>query len=51
MSLEKNRQEAERWLKTAEGDLETAVILRENKKSGRRRTSMYRKCKEGFRGR
>ena len=32
MSLEKNRQEAERWLKTAEGDLETAVILQENKK-------------------
>ena len=32
MSLEKNRQEAERWLKTAEGDLETAVILLENKK-------------------
>jgi hypothetical protein len=30
MSLEKNRQEAERWLKTAEGDLETAVILYEN---------------------
>ena len=32
MSLEKNRQEAERWLKTSEGDLETAVILLENKK-------------------
>jgi HEPN domain-containing protein len=32
MSLEKNRQEAERWLKTAEGDLETAVILQKNKK-------------------
>lgn len=32
MSLEKNRQEAERWLKTAEGDLEAAVILLENNK-------------------
>ena len=32
MSLEKNRQEAERWLKTAEGDLETASILLENSK-------------------
>ena len=32
MSLEKNRQEAERWLITAEGDLETASILLENNK-------------------
>ena len=32
MSLEKNRQEAERWLKTAEGDLETAAILLESNK-------------------
>jgi len=32
MSLEKNRREAERWLKTAEGDLETAVVLFKNKK-------------------
>jgi HEPN domain-containing protein len=32
MSLEKNRREAERWLKTAEGDLETATVLRQNKK-------------------
>jgi HEPN domain-containing protein len=32
MSLEKNRQEAERWLKTGEGDLETAIILKENDK-------------------
>ena len=32
MSLEKNRQEAERWLITAEGDLETAIILLENNK-------------------
>ena len=32
MSLEKNRREAERWLKTAEGDLETAVVLLQNKK-------------------
>ena len=32
MSLEKNRQEAERWLKTVEGDLDTAIILWENKK-------------------
>jgi HEPN domain-containing protein len=30
MSLEKNRLEAERWLKTAEGDLETAVVLFKN---------------------
>jgi HEPN domain-containing protein len=44
MSLEKNRQEAERWLITAEGDLETAIILLENNKFahfGRRRTSMH----------
>ena len=26
MSLEKNRMEAERWFRTAEGDLDTAVI-------------------------
>jgi HEPN domain-containing protein len=32
MSLEKNRREAERWLKTAEGDLETAVVLLQNEK-------------------
>jgi HEPN domain-containing protein len=32
MSLEKNRMEAERWCKTAEGDLDTAVILLKNKK-------------------
>jgi HEPN domain-containing protein len=32
MSLEKNRREAERWLKTAEGDLETAVVLFRNNK-------------------
>jgi len=30
MSVEKNRKEAERWLKTARGDLETAKILSEN---------------------
>lgn len=32
MSLEKNRHEAERWLKTAEADLETAVVLLQNNK-------------------
>ena len=32
MSLEKNRQQAQRWLKTAEGDLSAAVILFENGK-------------------
>ena len=32
MSREKNRREAERWLKTAKGDLETAVVLFKNKK-------------------
>ena len=32
MSLEKNRQEAQRWLKTAQGDLETAVVLLQNNK-------------------
>ena len=32
MSLEKNRIEAERWFLTAEGDLDTAVILLKNKK-------------------
>ena len=30
MSVEKNRTEAERWIKTAEGDLETAVVLMKN---------------------
>ena len=30
MSLEKNRQEAERWLNTAGGDLETATFLLES---------------------
>ena len=32
MSVEKNRREAERWFKTAQGDLESAVILMENNK-------------------
>ena len=32
MSLEKNRREAERWLKTGEGDLETATVLLQNEK-------------------
>ena len=32
MSHEKNFQEAERWLITAEGDLEAAVILQKNHK-------------------
>ena len=30
MSLEKNRKEAQRWFETAEGDLETAVVLLAN---------------------
>jgi HEPN domain-containing protein len=30
MSVEKNRTEAERWIKTAVGDLETAVVLMKN---------------------
>jgi HEPN domain-containing protein len=32
MSLEKNRQQAQRWLKTAEGDLSAAEILLEHGK-------------------
>lgn len=32
MSVEKNRREADRWFKTAQGDLESAVILLENKR-------------------
>jgi HEPN domain-containing protein len=32
MSLEKNRMEADRWYRTAEGDLDTAIILSENRK-------------------
>ena len=32
MSLEKNRQQAQRWLRTAEGDLSAAVILFEHGK-------------------
>jgi HEPN domain-containing protein len=32
MSTEKNLKEAERWLNTAVDDLETAIILRKNKK-------------------
>ena len=34
MSLEKNRLEAERWCKTNEGDLDTAVILSQSIPSG-----------------
>jgi len=30
MSVEKNRREAERWFKTAQGDFESAVILLKN---------------------
>ena len=30
MSVEKNRKEAQRWFKTAKGDLETAVVLMKN---------------------
>ena len=30
MSVEKSRKEAERWLKTAQGDLDSAAILLEN---------------------
>lgn len=30
MSVEKNRREADRWFKTAQGDFESAVILLEN---------------------
>ena len=32
MSTEKNRKEAERWLSTADDDLDTASILKKNKK-------------------
>lgn len=32
MSVEKNVQEAFRWLKTAEDDLDSAIILRDNQK-------------------
>ncbi len=32
MSIEKNKIEASRWLRTAEDDLDSAVILKENKK-------------------
>ena len=30
MSVEKNRREAQRWFKTAQGDLESAVVLMKN---------------------
>jgi len=30
MSVEKNRKEAERWFKTAKGDLDSAIILLKN---------------------
>ena len=30
MSVEKNRREAERWFKTAQGDLDSAIILLKN---------------------
>ena len=30
MSVEKNRKEAERWLKTVQGDLDSAIILSKN---------------------
>jgi len=32
MSIESNRQEAMRWYKTAEGDLDAALILNQNEK-------------------
>ena len=32
MSVEKNTIEAKRWFQTAEGDLDTAIILKKNKK-------------------
>jgi len=32
MSVDKNRVEANRWLKTATDDLDTAIILQENQK-------------------
>lgn len=32
MSIEKNRKEALRWLKTAEDDLDVAIILEKNSK-------------------
>jgi HEPN domain-containing protein len=32
MSVEKNRREAERWFKTANGDLESAMVLLENRR-------------------
>ena len=32
MSKEKNKQEADRWLRTAQDDLDTAVILKDNGK-------------------
>jgi HEPN domain-containing protein len=32
MSVEKNRIEAQRWLKTAQGDLESALVLMKNKR-------------------
>ena len=32
MSIEKNRQEADRWLRTAEDDLDTSIVLKNNGK-------------------
>jgi HEPN domain-containing protein len=32
MSVDKNKAEAKRWLKTASDDLDTAVILQKNQK-------------------
>ncbi len=32
MSIEKNRQEADRWLRTAEDDLDTSIVLKNNSK-------------------
>ena len=32
MSSEKNKQEAKRWLRTAEDDLDTSILLKDNRK-------------------